>query len=787
MSSELLPQRSAARAPVWPKPPSSIPPIRPEADDVGVPWWRYAEALRRFKWLVLIVSALGIAGGFVATRLIPAVYEVRATVRVADSKDNGAASRGPIRAQPVVSPTAWVELLRSYAITERVVRRLNLFIVPESRADSVVFRGLGVSGDVRPGRYKLVVNSNGYELTTGKDVVLERGAIGDSVGGSIGLVWQPAASLLKEKRTIAFVVKTPREAAVDMVSQSASALPEESNFLRVSLVGQDAKLAAATLNAWIEQFVDEARLLKRRNLTELVGVLKDQLALSEQHLKSAEAELEGFRVKTITLPTEGTAIASGIAQTRDPVFNDFFTKRLQAETIRRDREAVERILADGRAGASIPDALMSVPGIVQSSEELRTTLNELYTKRATLRTYRQTYTDEYPTVRALAQDVSDLEKITIPGIALAVASQLSRRQADLDSTVAGTSRELRNIPARTIEEMRLHRDVNVAENLYTTLQSRYEEARLAEASAVPDVSVLDAAIAPLRPTANMASRLLLMASLGSIALALALAILLDRLDSRFRYPKQATHELGLEIIGFIPTLHQSRKGTTDLASASQLVEACRQIRMHVQHALPTPSIVTITSPGPGEGKSLTATNVALAFAAEGRRTLLIDGDIRRGALHQVFGRTPSPGLLDCLSGPIELVEAIRQTKGNDKLWFLPRGARRKASPELLASSRLPELLAQLSTHFDAIVVDSAPLGAGVDAYALGVACGSVIVVLRAGQTDRHMADAKLRLIERLPIAVLGCVVNDVRPTGVYEYYSYVSGYEAIGEPVVVTG
>src|SRR5690606_27640111 len=99
----------------------------------------------------------------------------------------------------------------------------------------------------------------------------------------------------------------------------------------------------------------------------------------------------------------------------------------------------------------------------------------------------------------------------------------------------------------------------------------------------------------------------------------------------------------------------------------------------------------------------------------------------------------------------------------------------------LASSKMAKLLMSLRSEYSAIIVDSPPLGAGVDPMVLAALCGSLVMVLRTGVTDRELAEARLHDIQRLPIRVLGAVLNDVKPSGLYRYYSYLPGYRAEDE------
>lgn len=255
------------------------------------------------------------------------------------------------------------------------------------------------------------------------------------------------------------------------------------------------------------------------------------------------------------------------------------------------------------------------------------------------------------------------------------------------------------------------------------------------------------------------------------------------LDKRFRYPQQATDELGLFILGVIPEISRKRRRSTE--EASQMVEAFRSIRMNMRYAVDPsrPFAVTISSPGPNDGKSLVSSNLALSFADGGSRVILVDGDIRRGELQETFKTTGKPGLVDYLDGTALLPEVLRSTT-HPNLTLMPCGKRQRRAPELLTGARLTQLVSQLQREYDVVIIDSPPLGAGSDAYTLGIAAGNMVIVLRAGLTDRKMAAAKLSTVDTLPIRVLGSVLNGIKMSGVYQYYSYYLDYDAKDEDQV---
>jgi Mrp family chromosome partitioning ATPase len=156
-------------------------------------------------------------------------------------------------------------------------------------------------------------------------------------------------------------------------------------------------------------------------------------------------------------------------------------------------------------------------------------------------------------------------------------------------------------------------------------------------------------------------RAMMLAVIGSLGLAILCVIVLDRIDSRFRYPEQVTHGLGLSILGAVPQARK-RKGGPNPEETTQMVESFRELQLNVRTIFKGgPVVLAVTSPGPGDGKTFTTSNLALTFAEGGHRTLLIDGDVRRGTQNAVFSLPRKPGLTDYLAGRATREEVIHRT------------------------------------------------------------------------------------------------------------------------------
>ncbi|HEY4129204.1 MAG TPA: polysaccharide biosynthesis tyrosine autokinase, partial [Gemmatimonadaceae bacterium] len=462
-----------------------------------------------------------------------------------------------------------------------------------------------------------------------------------------------------------------------------------------------------------------------------------------------------------------------------------FDKKIEWDDVKHDIALLKSVIA-GAKNDSVPnEALLQIRSVASGApvaQTLRNAVAQFHTKEGELAQARVNLTDEHPTVRTLVSQLNDLKNVQIPTAANQLLTSLELHEVDDSVRIAGAGANLQQIPQRTIQEEQLRRNRDVYAGIYMNLQNRHSEALLAEESATPDISVLDTAIAPLAPTANTAPRVMMMAIVGGIGVAIGLAILLDMMDGRIRYADQVTDEIGLPIAGTVPKFPKGGANANSPEQMFQLVESFRSLRMAVVNANggPPPISFAVSSPSPGDGKSLISANMAMSFADAGLRTILVDGDTRRGALHEMFDLGAVPGLTDYLGGRASQQDVIYAT-ADPMLSIIPCGRRQRRSPEMLTSPLLPRLVADLRSMFDVVVFDTPPLAAGIDGYSIAAATGHLLLVLRVGKTERRMTMEKMRVFDRLPVNLVGAVLNGIQLTDGYEYYGYVPGYEASDE------
>lgn len=740
---------------------------------------RYVSVVLRHKWLLATAAVVGLAAGFIVSRMSHPVYVAQGTVWI-EARERDGGNPGPIAPSQLLRSYGWIELLKSYTVLDSVIANERLYIRTRDPDHSRVFADFKLQPDFRPGTYRASFTSGTFAITDDEDSPIQRGKMGEILGTPVGFAWVPPESVFRQERTINFRIRHPRDVARQLSLQLEASMAEDGRFLRLQLKGLQPRQLAATLNAVMTRYVEVAAQLKRAKLNELTRILEEQRQYAESTLRDSEMALEAFRVQTITKPSgQGSPVAPGLELTRDPVLSHFFQMKTSLDDLRRDRSTLQQIQAQIAQGSLSMDVLASVAA-AQKDAALSSLLNELTEKRAELRALQKQYASEHAAVRAMESWIAGLETVAIPRAALELDTQLAAQDRDMSARIESASTELREIPPRAIEEARLQRRVEIAATLHGVLRQRYEEARLAAVSTIADVRILDRATVPFAPVKDLRKLIVAGSVVSMIGLALLGIFVAHKVDGRVRYPEQVTAGMGLPILTAIPHLKELREARV-LNGSVQLTEAFRELRFNVIHAHGTagPLVLSLSSPESGDGKSVVAANLAMMFAAHGERVLLIDADVRRGSLHRYFRARRAPGLTDYLISGRPLQEVTQSVAG---LTFLASGIRTARGPELLGAPRMAGLIREFRAEYGVIIIDTPPLSAGVDAFALAALAGNLVLVLRTGSTDAQLAEAKLDLVDRLPVRVLGAVLNDVPPSRAYRYYSYLPGYQAEDEP-----
>lgn len=459
----------------------------------------------------------------------------------------------------------------------------------------------------------------------------------------------------------------------------------------------------------------------------------------------------------------------------------------------------------------------------QKSKQGRKTLEDIAARKAeveenlrALERSKQNFMEKNPNTglgSALANQLADLE-IRKKGLLDKYTPnhpdviQLNQRIRVLES-------RLGEIPAREVDLARISRELRLQEELYTTLNKQYEEAKLGLSSVVSFVSVVNPAVASTAPVSPNKRLNLLVGGILGFFLAVVLVFLLENLDVSISTIEDIESFLKLPVLGIIPHIaseqhmdnwltqlfRKERYTVEGFRSAllinrrysSGVIEAYHTLRTNIMSQLGTRDSVSLvfSSAGPAEGKTLTAVNFALASAHAGLKTLLIDADMRRPTIHQIFGSKREPGLSDILAGKADWHEtalesedfmlggldfdSLMRFQGIENLKIINAGTMPGNVVDIVDSAKWAELMENLKSEFDLIIFDAPPVLLFVDSILLAKHMDGVILVYKAGKIARSaLRRAKEQVTGGGAARMIGVVLNGVRAAEMGPQYGYYS-------------
>lgn len=380
--------------------------------------------------------------------------------------------------------------------------------------------------------------------------------------------------------------------------------------------------------------------------------------------------------------------------------------------------------------------------------------------------------------------------------------------AQLRSVRGGVASQAQALPEVQQEYLRLRRDVEVNQALYTSLLNGAQQLKVAKAGTVGNVAIVDYAQQPKRAFKPKKGQIVMLALLAGIFLGVLAAQALAMLRSAVRDPSKLEQATGLSVYSIVPLSQQQTAAEKGLRRRSDKVgllavsapndpsiEALRSFRTGLQFAtIDSPNKrVLITGPVPEIGKSFVSANFAAIMAQAGKRVLLIDGDMRKGTLSRYFiqeerGDVKHPGLSDVVAGTVTFDKALIKTE-LEGLHVLVSGSVPPNPSELLLHPNFIALLEKADAEYDYVIIDSPPVLLVSDASVMGQHCSATFVVARYGASNvRQVSDSQKRLAQA-GVRVNGLIFNGfiANRSGYYYGYGYGYGYKnaygTYGDPV----
>lgn len=579
-----------------------------------------------------------------------------------------------------------------------------------------------------------------------------------------------------------------RDAAMSIAMGGVSVdIPGDSRLITISFRSFDPQTASVLANGYADAFVkDDLRRSMRANeyAREYVN---EQIQKVGVRLQQAEIKANDYAKQNRIIGN--TSAPASSAQTSDagsgaPInvgnlvsVNSTYTKA------RADRIAAEQ---RWRAIANVP--AIQLPEVQQNAtiQTIQTERSKLFARVAELR---QRYGESYPQIREARAEMSALE------------AQMSRLANEIKNSARdqyevalrqeqGMAAELNSVADQTLDEQDrrvrynlLDREASALRAQLAALLERFNQLSAAANIDSGSITKLDNAEVPGAPSSpNLVKNMLAALALG-VGLAVALAVLREAFDDRLRSSDDVERKLGTQLLGFTPHLSDEEITEQTRDPFSALMEAYSSLRTSIDFAVPNNNrVLQITSSQPSEGKSLTSMVLARKYAQLGRRTLLIDADLRKPTINYLFNaKRSSIGFAEVLLGDVEVEKALIEGTP-ENLDVLPVGSIPLSPVELLSSTRFSDFLARCRETYDLVIIDSSPVMGLADAPLISQHVDGVVFIVEANRSHYGQAKAALRRLRVAGAFIAGAVLTKYRSAEaglaydyVYNYYSYGNG------------
>jgi succinoglycan biosynthesis transport protein ExoP len=574
------------------------------------------------------------------------------------------------------------------------------------------------------------------------------------------------------------------------------ALVPNTRIIEIHYRSADKNMAARVVNTLITTYIEQNFKTRFESTTQTSEWLSKQLVDLEIKVQTSQEKLVQYQKQHEIL---GIDEKQNITTSKLDELNKELTA---AESDRMEKESVYRLVQSGDPDTAAAAATSAGSGTASSGlmEKMREQQADLKIQVAQLSTQ---FGTSYPKVVQLntqlkevdAQLQTEMTKVVSrvrSGYLAALQHESMLRQA-LDNQ----KQEANKLNESAIEYSLLKRDVESYRTLYEGLMEKLKEAGVTAGLRSNNIRSVDKARVPTYPSEPNVPRNLTFALALGLSTGIGLAFLLEGIDNTVRTPEQAQAISALPSLGMIPLGSKSSLDAAakrlSVASSREAVELVTQSRPQSQmaesyRALRTsllltslggpPKVILVTSALPQEGKTTTSINTAIVLAQKGTRVLLIDADLRRPSIHKTLGMGPKTGLSNVLTGNATLQQAVVRSSILPTLFVLTAGTPPPNPAELLASSNMRDILAELREQYDHIIVDTPPTLSVTDAVVMSTRADAVVLVIRSGQTTKQALRRARDLLMQVNARVAGVLLNavDLTSPDYYYYYEYQGKY-----------
>lgn len=599
------------------------------------------------------------------------------------------------------------------------------------------------------------------------NLAMDYGKVFETRAGSFRLHKSPSVSFSGYSSDNFVISFLPLSAATNQLAGAitTSQTKDQTTILDLSIETDNIALGKDVINALMEEYGKMNIEDKRRISQATMQFIDERLDTIKYELGVVESGILKFREKNEVVD---------LSQQSSQQFGILTETNKQLA----DQEVQAGILAYLLQYIQNPDNHQSlVPSSLGIQEPA---LISLFSQYNTLQLQRnnllQTTGPSNPAVATLNRSLDKLREQMIEGLGN-VQQSYRIASGKLRQEMARSQSAIRKVPSKAMGLLDIERQQKIKQDLYLYLLQKREEAAISAAATIANSSPLEEATGSTTPVKPNQRNIYLIALLTGILIPVSIIAILEMLNDKIREREEITRQTNAPILGEIG--HAGEETLIVLAGSRTVVaEQFRIMRTNIQYLISKVKnpVILVTSSVSGEGKSFVATNYGAALALTGKKTVVLEFDIRKPRLLKGLEMQSAKGLTNYILGNAGLDEIIRPVPEFSNLFAIGCGPVPPNPSELLLDKQVARLFEELRNRFDYIIIDSAPVGLVSDAFTLSAFADACIYIVRQGYTLKRQLGMVDDLYQKKRLPYMGLVINDIQTQGRYKgYYGYGGG------------
>lgn len=758
----------------------------------------YLRILRKHKWpITFFTAAVTTLAAYYAFTATP-IYSATSTLLIEQQKANvpNIEEYYGLDSQSSDYYQTQFELLKSRSLSERVIDKLNLWDNPElsaaareakAREQAAQRSALGLNGDDSiTGKVKGLLSNIGIGE---QQEVVESGSQVESVAESAVAESVPASGALGEQ----LAEGNSRSRIISNFKSRLSITPvRKTKLVKISYESEDPELAAQVANSVGEQYITSYLESKVERSSKASSFLNERLTSLKATLDESEDRLIEFKQEN------GLVDVGGSVNRLNE--QELLLLTTELASARSDLSEARDLYQEVQSLRGRPELLETVPGVQADPLVQRVKIEQGQAQRQ-LDELLNRYGEKHPRVVDAKSQLRTLNGSLQGHVNRVVNSieknyQLTRQSvASIQNKLAVGKQSIQATGTKQFELDALEREVATNQEIYDKFFNTISEAKSADGLETANALISDYAVAPVGPIKPKKQLIVALAALASLVLSMLMAFLYEQMDDTIKSTNDIEGKLNMKLLGILPLVkggifnrtQQLPLNPTEIPDKKgTFAEAVNTARtaLCMDDGAEARKVIMVTSSVPGEGKSTASINLAYSLA-QLERVLLIDCDMRRPTVAKAAGYDKNvPGLSNLITNTAPAKECIKRGAFDGVVDILPSGPIPDQPLELLSSKRFEKIIAQLSEHYDRIVIDSAPTQAVSDALVLSKLCDAVVYAVKSHDTSIELVKRGLQRLRQVNASVAGVLITqvdidkitsyggDYYYQGYYDYYGY---------------